>query len=181
MICKHNVKLFCCEDISRIENYGEAIGSSESWHCHHRLETHTSDGERRLVDLTSTELKTLGMYYDRPADELIFLKHDEHNRLHRESKESPNKGKMLSEEHRRKISETMKGKHLKRGPMSEETKRKLSEAIKGRKFGPLSDEARRKISEAHKGKTVSRETRDKMSENRKGKHWKLVDGKRVWY
>ena len=44
------------------------------------------------------------------------------------------KGKKLSEEHRKKLSETMKGKpaHNKGVPMSEEQKKKLSEAAKRR-------------------------------------------------
>ena len=41
------------------------------WDRHHRLETHNSDGERRLVNLTVDELKALDMYYNRPAEELI--------------------------------------------------------------------------------------------------------------
>ena len=36
-------------------------------------------------------------------------------------------------------------------------------------------------SEAHKGKKLSEETKKKISEANKGKHWKLVGGKRVWY
>ena len=90
------------------------------------------------------------------------------------------KGKHHSEEHKRKISEAEKGKHI-----SEEHKRKISEAHKGRKF---SDKAIRKMSETHKGKTpwnkgkhCSEETKIKISEVLKGKHWKLIDGKRVWY
>lgn len=74
---------FCCEDISLIENYDVAISDENIvWICHHRLETHTGDGERRLVDLYSKELKALNMYYNRPACELIFLKKVEHNKLH---------------------------------------------------------------------------------------------------
>lgn len=108
-------------------------------------------------------------------------------------KPSPNKGKKMSDEARRKMSEAKKGKRL-----SEEHKRKISEANKGRpgtmkgkpspnkgkKFGPLSEEARRKISEAHKGKKMPSRSEDhkrKLSEAAKGKHWKIVDGKRVWY
>ena len=42
---------FCCENISLIENYDKAISDEKRlWCCHHRLETHTSEGERRLVD-----------------------------------------------------------------------------------------------------------------------------------
>lgn len=36
-------------------------------------------------------------------------------------------------------------------------------------------------SKANKGKKMSEETRRKMREAKKVKHWKLVDGKRVWY
>jgi hypothetical protein len=92
------------------------------------------------------------------------------------------KGKTLSEEHRRnlseshmgykhtdqqriKISESLKG--IKRGPFSEEHRSKLSEAHKGVKRKPLSNETKRKIGEANKGKTReprSEETRRKMSE-----------------
>lgn len=150
-----------------IENYDKAIAdTTQPWDCHHRLETHNSDGERRLVDISKAELIALGMYYDRPPEELIFLTSVEHSLLHL-------KGKHHSEEHRRKISETMKGKHR-----SEETKKKISEAKKGHSH---SEEAIRKMSEAHKGHSHSEETRKKLSEAHKGKHWKLVDGKRVHY
>jgi len=33
----------------------------------------------------------------------------------------------------------------------------------------------------YKGKPKSEETKRKLSDAFKGKHWKLVDGKRVWY
>lgn len=85
------------------------------------------------------------------------------------------KGKKRSEETCRKISESHKGRHL-----SEEAKKKMSEARKGH---PVSEETKRKISEAKKGKHCphSEEWKKKMSEAKKGKHWKLVDGKRVLY
>lgn len=86
----------------------------------------------------------------------------------------------MTEEVRKKMSESLKGKSHK--PMSEETKKKLSEANKGRCH---SKEAKKKMSDARKGKKMSKETRKKISEAHKGKckgkHWKLVDGKRVWY
>ena len=67
---------------------------------------------------------------------------------------------------------------------SEEAKKKISESHKGKH---LSEETKKKLSEANIGKKMSEQTRKKMSESRKenpgpkGKHWKLVDGKRVWY
>ena len=98
-----------------------------------------------------------------------------------------------SEETKRKLSEAGKGRHP-----SEETKRKLSEAHRGKK---ASEETKRKLSEAHKGQTswnkgkkgipsgrkgkhLSEEHKRKLSEVKrqwKVKHWKLVDGKRIWY
>ena len=63
------------------------------------------------------------------------------------------KGKVFSEEHRRKLGESRKGKFH-----SEESKRKISEANKG-KFH--SEETKRKISETKKG--MKKETRQKIS------------------
>ena len=37
------------------------------------------------------------------------------------------------------------------------------------------------MSEAHKGKASWNKGKKGMSTSCKGKHWKLVDGKRVWY
>ena len=54
----------------------------KGWVRHHRLETHTSDGFLRLVQLSKAELIALDMYYDRPAEELIWLKAGEHRKVH---------------------------------------------------------------------------------------------------
>lgn len=117
-----------CENYQDIENYDKAKADNfNGWSCHHRLETHTSDGERRIIDITQKELIALDMYWHRPAEELIFLRHSEHNKLHKEGKPTWTKGCKLSEEHRRKISDAMKW-HL----TSEDTKRKISEANKGK-------------------------------------------------
>src|SRR5574344_1252507 len=79
----HKRQHYCCEEISQIENYELAKADNfVDWDIHHRLETHSSDGERRLVDLTADELKVLDMYYNRPASELIFMTHSEHRSLH---------------------------------------------------------------------------------------------------
>ena len=87
-----------CYKPELIENYDKAMADeTQVWECHHRLETHNSDGKRRLVDLTRDELIALGMYYNRPSEELIFLMRDEHNKLH-------HTGKLCSEETKHKIS-----------------------------------------------------------------------------
>ena len=152
-----------CKEPEKIENYEKAKADNfKGWRCHHRLETHTSDGERRLVDITPAELQALEMYWNRPASELIFLTISEHQILHTKGKQGYWKGKRLSEEHKKKLSEANKGKRL-----SEEHKKKIGEANKGKQ---LSEETRNKMSEAAKGKKFSDEHRRKLSESQKGKH-----------
>lgn len=78
---------YCCEDICQIENYELAKKDNFiGWDIHHRLETHNSDGIRRSVDITRKELMKLGVYYNRPASELIFMKSSEHCKLHHTKK-----------------------------------------------------------------------------------------------
>ena len=119
---KHKFEYFC-KEYENIENYEKAKADNfKGWDCHHRLETHNSDGERRLVYITRDELKALDMYYNRPAEELIFMKNSEHQFLHHKGKprsaETKNrmsdahKGKKFSEEHKKKMSEAHKGKHI---------------------------------------------------------------------
>lgn len=62
------VQNYCCEDISRIENYEEALRDENSlWVCHHRKECENG------IYKSSEQLKQEGLYNDRPASELIFL------------------------------------------------------------------------------------------------------------
>ena len=147
---KHNYKCYC-EDIENIENYEKAKADDfKNWEVHHRLETHNSDGERRLVDITADELKALDIYWHRPAEELIFLTTSEHNTLH-------HKGKLISEEQKKKLSKANKGnKHALGYKHSEEIKKKISEAHKGI---PRSEETKKKIAEASKGNKNVRGTR----------------------
>ena len=119
-----------CKDYENIENYEAAKKDNfVGWECHHRLETHTSDGERRLVDISAAELNALGMYYNRPASELIFLTESEHSSLRK-----------VSEETKKKMSKAKKGKYLGENNSfygkhhSEESKKKMSEANKGNKY-----------------------------------------------
>lgn len=196
MINEDRLKRYCKDDISLIENYEEAVNDkTKTWHCHHKKETDEN--------LSVNELKRLGLYWHRPAKELIFLTPFEHNTLHNKGERHPNYGKLAwnngihhSEEQKKKISESvkklykseeykqkikghlgygMKGKHH-----SEEAKKKMSEAHKG-KF--RSEEHKKHLSEAlkgkNKGKHLSEETRNKMknkSHGPKGKH-KVWDNK----
>ena len=152
---KHKYEVYC-KNYQDIENYEKALADNfKNWEVHHRLETHNSDGERRLVDITADELKALDMYYNRPADELIFLTIYEHSRLHM-------KGKHLSEETRKKIGSASKGNKYALGyKHSEEAKNKISEAMKGEKnpfYGKHhSDEAKERMSAARKGKHLGKD------------------------
>ena len=157
-----------CKEYENIENYDKALKDNfKGWEVHHRLETHNSDGERRLVDIGYKELKALGIYYNRPAEELIFLTTREHSVLHTKGKQAWNKGKKMSEEFCRKNSESHKGKYA-----SDETRRKMSAMRKGEKH-PMygkhhSEETRNKMSEAKKGKHHTEDAKKKMSAQRKG-------------
>lgn len=72
------VKKYCCEDISDIENYDKAIAdTTKVWECHHKFETMC------LFPVSVKKLKEQGLYYNRPASELIFLTKSEHLKLHR--------------------------------------------------------------------------------------------------
>lgn len=104
MISKHSAPLFCNEDLSKIENYEEAVAdTAQTWDLHHRLETHFSNGDLRPLNarLSKSELIALDMYYNRPANELIFMTHADHARLHK-------KDEKFTENHKRKISESIK-------------------------------------------------------------------------
>lgn len=72
------VKKYCCEDISNIENYDKAIAdTTKVWECHHKFETMCP-----LRPMSVEKLKEQGLYYNRPASELIFLTKSEHRKLH---------------------------------------------------------------------------------------------------
>ena len=156
---KHNFERFC-KCYENIENYEKAKKDDFiGWVCHHRLQTWTSDGKRREVDILAKELKALGMYYNRPAEELIFLTRSKHAKLH-------NKGRKFSDETRKKMSDVKKD-------ISDETRKKMSDAKKGKNnphYGKhLSEEHKKKIGEGNKGKHLSEETRKKIGEANKGR------------
>ena len=154
MINEKQARKYCKEEISKIKNYDLAIADkTQTWHLHHMTETWWNCTKKELIENEC--------YYNRKACELVFLTPEEHICLHK-------KGKTLSEETRRKMSESQKGKTL-----TEEHRRKLSESKKGENnpnFGKVfSEERRRKLSESHKGKTLSAEHRRKISEANKNR------------
>ena len=126
-----------CKDYEDIENYDKAKADNFlGWCCHHR----------KGADIPREKLIALGMYYNRPASELIFLKRSGHQSLHQKGKKC-----------------------------SKETKKKMSEAKKGEKnnfYGKThTEETRMKMSAARKGKPKTEETRKKMGASKKGTRW----------
>ena len=125
MICERNMKNYCSEPIENIENYDKAVADTEHmWDCHHRAEI------LPCGRYTVAQLQKHGLYWHRPASELVFLRYDVHTSLHHKGKIAWNKGKPAwnkgkhpCEEHRRKMSESHKGKHL-----SGETKCRIAES-----------------------------------------------------
>lgn len=70
-----NLKKYCKEPLENIENYQLALNDTKTvWHCHHKDE----------IDLKKThkELKECRLYYDCPAERLIFLHPKDHMKIH---------------------------------------------------------------------------------------------------
>ena len=81
MINEKCAKSYCSEEISLIENYQQAISDEEKmWDIHHRREC---DSEGRTL-FTKKQLKEIGLYFKRPAEELIFVTRSMHKKMHRE-------------------------------------------------------------------------------------------------
>ena len=81
MLNKYCAKWYCSEDISLIENYQEAISDlKRTWDIHHRREC--DENGRTLF--TKKQLKEMGLYFKRPASELMFVTKSMHKKLHRE-------------------------------------------------------------------------------------------------
>ena len=90
-----------CKHPELIENYDKAIAdTTQTWDVHHRKEEFYSQ----------KELKERNEYYDVEPEDLIFLTREEHNRIDSYCKRISRalKRKKHSEEHKRKLSESLK-------------------------------------------------------------------------
>lgn len=103
-------KTYCSEDISLIENYSDAVKDPKNYVCHHRLETEWNVSRKWL--------KEHNLYFNRPAKELIFMTRSSHASMH-------SSRQTISDYQKKIISETHKGKIL-----SEETRKKISDKIR---------------------------------------------------
>lgn len=120
MISESRVKKYCCEDISKIENYELAINDkTQTWDCHHKAEI------LPCGRFATNDLMKFNLYWNRPANELIFLTHSEHIKLHKINNKNW-LGKHHSNETKLKISSGNKNKKR-----SIETRRKMSKGQLG--------------------------------------------------
>lgn len=167
MIHEQNANAFCGEDISNIENYEKAVDDkTQTWDCHHRAEILPCG--RFGVD----DLKKFGLYFHRPASELIFLTRADHIKLHFT-------GTHRSEETKAKLSQTRK-ERIASGDIvvdtsachTPEANAKISEKAKERykdkenhpMYGKhMSDSTKEKISVANSGRILSEEHKQKIS------------------
>lgn len=133
-----------CVNYEQVENYEyAATDETQKWDLHHRREIDEMKSKQQLIDE--------GKYFNVEPEELIFLTHGEHRRLH---------GTNALAETRNKMSESHKGEksNFYGKTHTEETKKKMSESKKGENH-PMY------------GKHHSDETRRRMVESHKGKHW----------
>lgn len=130
MISERYARKFCCEDLSLIENYDKAIADqTQTWDCHHRGEI------LPCGRFKAKHLKKFNLYYNRPANELIFLTYAEHTILHRKGVPRLDlKGVPLSEAHKKAIGEasskkvlqfTKSGEFIREWPSTREAEREL--------------------------------------------------------
>lgn len=142
--------------------------------CHHRRETDE--------DLSVKELISMGLYYNRPASELIFMEFGAHSTLHRAGRPVPMEVLLKAWEGSRNVPEEVRkergkkiGNALRGKPKSEEHCKHLSEALRGKpspsKGVPKPEGTGAKISAAKKGVKQSEEHRKHNSECHMGTHW----------
>lgn len=109
----YRIGTYCNDSISKIENYDKALADNfKGWVCHHRLEIHED------YQNSYKEMKLMNLYYNRPPEELIFLRTEEHLRIHRVGVKfteewknrisRSNKGRKFTDEHRSKLSKARK-------------------------------------------------------------------------
>jgi hypothetical protein len=143
----------------------------------HRGKNHWSYGKarpeetRNKISLTKINNNDPGYWLGKKRDpelmkKLVAASHTEEANAKREAKKKLGDYGWNNEERRKKLSEWAKGRIV-----SEETKKKISESKKGceswAKGIPKSEETRRKMSEAAKGKRHSQEIIDKIKESKK--------------
>ena len=128
MTIPQSIRKFCKDDYTKIENYELAKADNfKDWCIHHILEL-TLDNEYAH---SRADLIRMGMYYNRPYFELIFLKRSEHQILHNKNRKVGGWKLQFTEEHKNKLSESMKGNLNSVGRIiTTATKDKIRESLK---------------------------------------------------
>lgn len=104
-----------CKDYTKIENYDAAVSdTTQMWICHHRNEQY----------YTREDLIKMGLYYNCPPCELIFLTKHDHGQAHKTCAEAAKRKENISKTTKGHSSYTKGRKH------SEEEKKKISETCK---------------------------------------------------
>ena len=155
---RRNWDKFCSDPLDKIEHYEEALAEDfKGWCIHHRLEIQQ---DKRV---SRQELKDKGLYYGRPASELVFMRNGEHTTLHWF-------GKSMPEEVKNKITQT-RLQRIANGEIKVDTsclhtpevRAKISIANKKR----LAD----KKNHPMYGKHQTQESSQKNSLAQRGRHW----------
>lgn len=166
MISKSHARQYCSESITKIENYEEALKSEDRYDCHHRDEIKVLPSGMKVYR-SQKDLIEAGRYWKCPANELIFIRHDDHLLLHGSERpvdheKASNIAKQAS------ITRIARGNHW----HSEETKKKISEAHKGKSsWNKGLTYSNPKVSIALTGKKLSEKTKMNMSKSRTGRKW----------
>lgn len=144
------IKEYCCEDIALIENYEKAKESVEVWDCHHKAEI------LPCGKFSREDLKKSGLYYNRPACELILLSKSDHSKLHSmdyQKDNNPHFGHRHSEDTKTILRKKRLGIKL-----PKEWCDNIGKSKKGQ-------------TPWNKGRSLSQEYKDKISKTISGTHW----------
>ena len=102
---------YCCETVDQIEGYISEEKRTVKTVIHHRLESHDESGTLRTRFLSMQQLKDTGLYYNRPASELIWMTESAHKSLHQKDLSyKENLQKMSKKNIGRKVSDVQKNK-----------------------------------------------------------------------
>ena len=154
---KHNWKKYCSEPLELVENYRAAEKDDfKGWCLHHKREIE-NDGSTK----TRQELIDKGMYWNRPADELVFMTNEAHHKLH---------GKHPVKSTAIKISQT-RLQRIANGEIKVDTSCLHTPEVRAK----ISIAAKKRLAEKNNhpmyGKHQSEESRKKNSLSQRGRHW----------
>jgi len=143
------------------------LGSGKYWRRHLKAHKFSASDIKTEIVFSSTiekEVNTVALEY---SEKFNVVESEDFANLMPESGMDCTLGRPCSEETKRKISESNKGKQP-----SKETVAKILKNRKSNKGFKHSEETKRKLSEWRKGKTLSKETIEKMRAKTKGSRLK---------